>query len=402
MTRELVFHLGDRKAGSTSIQDTLRLKNWIGSVPSLGFRPKMMHYAYVAAATVDGGMNPKRRESLVELANQLANSPEDIGVISSESFEGSNPALLRDLLENFLPGFAKNARFIAYVRPHADRLLSSYSERVKVGGFSGSISEHVDVAVKKKELHYLPRFQRWRQVFGDRFELRPMIRAQLHENCVVRDFLSFAFQSKDFTLLSDPASNVSLGLEDHAALIEFHRYMVDLPPASKAQPSIGRYLAIFLAGLPRQTSTKPAMTHATYLRLRDVFSADAQALDRMFFDGTPMMDALNTAEMRTVEVEQSLRVEDHFGADAVRLIQAFSQLVTKLASYEPKVWSQHITALRLGRAGPLNESRVTANQGKGLAQATRLSKVGEPRVQGLGASTAVGMRRRKDRPVRND
>ena len=138
-----------------------------------------------------------------------------------------------------------------------------------------------------QQSQYHPRFSRWREVFGDRFELWPMIRAQLHQNCVVRDFLGFAFQSTDFKLKVEPESNMSLSVEYLSLLLHLHKHLAMLPQDAKAQETIGRNFAIVMSAVPLQKSTKLAMTAQTFARVREMYEADAVALDRDFFYRRP-------------------------------------------------------------------------------------------------------------------
>lgn len=352
MTRELVFHLGDHKTGTTSIQDTLRRKNWVGAVPSVSFVTSGFQHSDIAKAVTHGGLTVRRQHDLVDWAARVRTEPADIAVISSEAFESADPELLRAALQDLAPDLAAGVRLIAYVRPHADRVLSSYAERVKLGIYTGNLTEFVDQLNANNRFHYLGRFTRWRSVFGTRFELRPMIRSLLHEQCVVRDFLSFAFNSRDFTLKSNPDANESLSVEDLAILLELHRCLGDSARKNKSAQSIGRNYALLLATMPQQTATKLALSAATYAKVRQLFAADAEALDHSFFSGSPMSDALQAAAHRTVAETQSVRAEDHYPPDEVRMMRSLAGLVAQMASYAPDAWVQHFTQLRLGTAPP--------------------------------------------------
>ena len=54
--------------------------------------------------------------------------------------------------------------------------LSAYMQRTKAGMFQGDMETFFARTQGENLLHYAPRFDRWRDVFGDRFTLRPMIR----------------------------------------------------------------------------------------------------------------------------------------------------------------------------------------------------------------------------------
>ena len=139
-----------------------------------------------------------------------------MAVISSEEFEDIDPVVLKAAVQTFMPEFADTARYIAYVRPHADRIASSFAERVKQGMFSGSLEDLHRQSSAGTRFKYVQRFQKWRKSCGDAFELRPLIRDVLYRNDVVADFLQFALQTEDFSLSGTPDSNQSLSLENLA------------------------------------------------------------------------------------------------------------------------------------------------------------------------------------------
>ena len=75
--------------------------------------------------------------------------------------------MLKATIEAYMPEMLADARFIAYVRPHADRFPSSYAERVKAGHFYGTLTGLHTMLHKRKAFYYAPRFLKWREVFGE-------------------------------------------------------------------------------------------------------------------------------------------------------------------------------------------------------------------------------------------
>lgn len=273
----------------------------------------------------------------------MARSDADIAVISAENFERVDPEDLQRALRTHLPRLADSARFIAYVRPHADRLVSTFAERVKAGYFAGTLSELHHNTKATRRFFYYERFSRWQAVFGDRFTLRPMIRSALYHNCVVQDFLNFALSGRPFELIEDPQSNLSLSLEDLAMIRELHLHLRKNKKLGKSRIATGLDLGRILASSPSQMSSQMSGQKGTKLRLpaslvHDViatYQQDAARLDAKFFAGTPMTAALISAPTRASAEFQSVKAEDHFSRNQLRLIHAWCQLTEQMIKSDP-------------------------------------------------------------------
>ena len=124
---KLVFHLGDMKTGSTAIQTALSSKGWTCDSVKLLYPHgnRVSHITF--AQSLSGKVDHSRTEGLVQeiLTELQANPDADVAVISAEHFENVDPQVLRQTIETYLPQYMADARFIAYVRPHADRFPST-------------------------------------------------------------------------------------------------------------------------------------------------------------------------------------------------------------------------------------------------------------------------------------
>jgi hypothetical protein len=346
MVKTLVIHLGGHKTGSTSIQSTLARQTWEADAsicyPSVlagraGAQARSNHGALAAVLT--GPPDPALRDQRFALAaRRLAASDADLGVLSAERFEHVNPAALHQVIAAHFPEHADSLRLIAYVRPHAERLVSGYAERVKHGVWSGTLEEfaaQMAGVTGLRSFFYHDQFLRWRRVFGPRFTLRPMIRERLVAGDVVRDFLDFALEGRAVRLTEPALRNESASLEDLALLREFHRLAGGGEKPSEAQNKLGVRLARHLNEDPAATRTKLQLHRALAEAVVETYRADAAALDAEFFDGTPMTDALLAAPAKAVETAQSMRAEDHFGAAEMRLIRVWSGFLAELLANAP-------------------------------------------------------------------
>lgn len=291
MIRDLVFHLGDRKTGSTSIQTTLTDGLWTSDSRTL-FYTAQGHNGPLAHALAAMGNADNVVRRFNGLSQRLDSASGDVAVVSSETFEDVSPKALKRALEAYLPEYADHVRLIAYVRPHAGRVLSGYSEQIKRGQSLASLEEYFAEGVALERFTAFERFANWRAVFGDAFTLRPMIRDQLYNGCVVQDFMGYALNSTDFSLSWDPDANPSLSVQDMDLLRGFHSRM-DAAGMTPAQASflgaeLGKQLAVHPDGAG-QRLTLPAGLADQLIALCEKDAAD---LDAMFFDATPMADAL--------------------------------------------------------------------------------------------------------------
>jgi hypothetical protein len=291
MIQDLVFHLGDRKTGSTSIQQTLNQQLWSSPSKTLFFTATD-HNGPLAAALVamDNADNAARR--FAGLNQRLGKADADVAVVSSETFEDVSPKALKAALEAYLPDYVDAVRLIAYVRPHGGRVLSGYSEQIKRGQSLGSLEEYFAEGAVLERFTSFERFARWKEVFGDAFTLRPMIRSSLQGACVVQDFLSYALQSFDFNLNWDPNANPSLSLDDLDLLHQFHARAEENGVTPARASFLGAAIGDQLSQRPQSGAARATLQPAIARELVALCRADAEQLDAMFFEGAPMTTAL--------------------------------------------------------------------------------------------------------------
>ena len=334
----LVFHLGDRKAGSTSIQQALAQKRWTCAAVNLTYPHggKLSHIGLARSLTAPIDQR-RAAEAMQDILRQIESNPSDVAVVSAEDFEDVDPKVLKAALQTHMPGLLAQARFIAYVRPHADRLPSTYAERMKSGHFMGTMEAQLRRLAEQGSFIYMPRFQAWRQVFGPAFELRPMMRDLLYRRDVVADFLKFALGTEDFTMKDGPDANEALSVENLAVVRQLQmRLKGDAARPYAYQAAIGRSLARRMNATEFAAGTKLSIHRDLAEAVRKQYAADAAALDAAFFQGTPMTDALNGAAAKAVEVAQSMRIEDHFSAREQYLINLWVDQTAALLTTNPE------------------------------------------------------------------
>jgi hypothetical protein len=325
MVKSLCIHLGDCKTGSTSLQQTLKqgLAETPGTRLLYPVRGNELNHCALAATLYMPRRRARQDEMFADLAARLRASDADIALVSAEWFEFADPADLQAALRRHLPEHAETARLLAYLRPHAERVPSSFQESVKLGHFDGDLEAFHARALKRGDYLYAPRVRRWRETFGDRYEVRPMVRDRLREGCAVRDCLSWAVQGGPVRLAEEPRSNESLSLEDLAFLRALHRH--------------GRFTPEHARRVARRLGARPAPGGGARLRLHRAlageieraYRADAEALDAELFEGAPLTAAFETARARAAEAPPSLEPEAHMDAAELRRLAALAEAMAE-------------------------------------------------------------------------
>ncbi len=346
MVKNIVVHLGDHKTGSTSIQNALANGLWVSPSVSICY-PAAINHNHIAKTMLRAKHRAPRKARLEKLAARLQESDADIGVISAEEFERVLPRNFRQYFSEFFPEHIKNLRLIVYVRPHAERLLSSYSERTKQGLFTGSLSQFHDATNRNDTFRYVQRLQSWRENFGDRLTVRPMIDTVLQDQDVVKDFFAYLLQGHDFSLLRSPQKNVSLSRNDLEMLQIFHGVYEGPATADSTRAVIGRHFARILARHQAVNAQPVTLGPKLAEKIRTAYMPDAKSLDDAFFVGSPMQKALlSTLQPKVNETSQAPHKSCLSPAER-RIINAWSQLVARIAYRAPHVWSQHLNAARV-------------------------------------------------------
>lgn len=317
MIRDLVLHVGDCKTGSSSIQRALIDGAARAEGQEVCYPTKGSHNPQAAALRGQAStVHPKR--SFEAARRRFAKSEAAIGVISSEHFEFVAPETLHAAVEAALgPELVAKARVIAYVRPHPEQVLSRFVQNTKMGEISGSLEAYYDTVRARPRFVYLPRFEAWRAVWGDRFTLRAMAPGHLFQGDVVQDFFHWLFGGKPFEYDPIPAQNAAPTVEDLALLRALHALHQDDPDLVNTRVGFGALMVEALAKEPRP-GTKVALHRALAARIAKDFRADAEAVDAAFFDGTPLTDGLEAALERAIETPQPIHPEEVHSADALR------------------------------------------------------------------------------------
>jgi len=352
--KTLIFHIGDHKTGSTSIQlafakQLVKLQGHSVFYPAKLANNELRDQclAYGAAKT------PKDQEKaalpLRKLANRVAKADTDFALISAEALERVPAALLHEIIQKFFKDAADDIRVFAYVRPHPGRITSTFTERTKVGAppvLKSTLAEFAQRRKEDKENFYLPRFAAWRHHFGDAFTLRPMIRSQLYRGSVVEDFVHHAFGGIAYTIASDSSANESFCLEDLMRLKVLQR---QLKTSRILRLRIGWEIYRLASQLPPPPQRTKLQLHKSLAEdIRDTYLDDAKAMDREFFGGEPLLEnELHAAVEKALDTPQSVEPADYLSASELRSLELMSGMIAGMLE-EPTVnWPAFFHAKRV-------------------------------------------------------
>jgi len=344
--KTLIIHIGDHKTGSTSIQNAFAAGRVTLPEQSVIY-PGTLDHNYLSEhvkALAAGKPGPKSRPdmpNLKRIAEQMAESPAEVCLLSGESFESVPPEALRSALDQiFLSRFPDlKLRIIVYIRPHAGRLLSTFTEQTKIGWYQGDLQTMFQRTLKSKRFFFVPRLQRWRSVFGDHLLIRPMVRSELLNGSVVDDFVHTAFDGQPFEIAAGATGNESVGLEDLMLIkhVQAHLAQVD----KGARLGFGWEIAQRISATREdRKATKLQLPKGLAQRLRSSYLDDARTLDSEFFGNRGLFEAdLDKAVETASPKRQSVNPQDYFSSRELRDIALLAETLAGMLGRSQSNWA---------------------------------------------------------------
>tara|TARA_B100001093_G_scaffold149529_1_gene142250 strand:- start:7709 stop:8776 length:1068 start_codon:yes stop_codon:yes gene_type:complete len=337
MIKRLVIHLGDCKTGSTSIQSILSNKSYKSEQPDSKIEyPCVFNHSRLVKSLDTKKFSHQKEKIFTNINRRFHQSNADVGIISAEQFEFSDPEILKNALSTYLPDFASNIQLIAYIRPHADRILASYAERVKKGAFIGSPSQFLDVLKEKKILSYAPRIKRWKDSFGEKYQVRPFTSSALLNGDVVHDFFFTIFTHNEFSFLEPTRHNESVTVEDLSVLRYIQKILLDDSANAVGHARLGSFLAQIMVQFPPKEITKFRLYNSLAIDLIHEYMDDAKEVDEKYFHEPILQAALTDSSQRAIKESQSLEISSYFNDSSIRLINCWVELYKSLIQQNPE------------------------------------------------------------------
>ncbi|MDP5307689.1 hypothetical protein [Paracoccus spongiarum] len=278
----LVLHIGDTKAGSTTLQHVLTRGRDGAMGFDIAFPGRDANHNAVADAlrAVDGGPGPAEcRRRLARFRADLRAAPSAACcVISAENLSFLAPARLREFIEAELRPHAGRIEIVHYLRPHVARMRSGYAESVKIGLEFRPFPDFVQQTTRQGRFCRSGVVQACRETFGDAYIPRPLIRAHLVGGDIVTDFLALATGAAQRPPQA-PSLNQSL---DCVALGEIQRLQSGIRTRSRGlRHAVGYEFARRYARQPSPVPTpRLGILPRAAGRLDGRYRRDAIALDR--------------------------------------------------------------------------------------------------------------------------
>ncbi|TDL81570.1 hypothetical protein E2L08_05480 [Palleronia sediminis] len=346
MTR-LVVHVGDPKTGTSALQRAFFFGMVDAPKGSLAYWRRLNANDLVRPLKARG--RDTGQTAWQHLPGWLSDcGPDTTAVISAELFSSADPRALDAALRRHVPGPGDEALIVCYVRPHLDRFLAAYMQRIKTGGIFGTMDEFEVQSDQIGLLEFGTRLRAWREVFGKRLVVRPFLRDRLRGGDVVEDFLHVIRPDGAFRLKRQVRFNESTPVRALAGLRPFHSTLSERGVDRPTRHTIGAAIAHW--PLKSASVEKPWMSAEMAGRLRDRCVADAAMLDAEFFGGEAVMvPALDRNADAARDTPMQLEPELHFSPDEMGALLGHAEwLAAKLASRDLD-WPAHYRAAYVER-----------------------------------------------------
>ena len=285
--------------------------------------------------TAGAGERSTRFSSYAEWLDQ---SKSDVAVISAEQFSGYKPDTVNAAFQDYVPAHAATMRVICYARPHVSRFLSAYAQRTKIGLLETDLEDFYLRVNFGKFMNRHARFLKWREIYGERFVLRPFVRSELQDGDVVADFMDLVLNGEPFRLLEPTMANVSMTYEALSGLRLLQTSLRKNGVGENSRQMVGSRINTLVAAQPASAGTKLQISKALHHRILSQCMDDARNLDRDFFKRPMMVPALEQAAEEAIEENLDCSATDFMPRRQIAAIRRNGRALAEALSANPDAW----------------------------------------------------------------
>lgn len=228
---------------------------------------------------------------------------------------------------------------IGYVRPHIGRVLAAFTEQIKCGYTLRDFQSWLPKYIESERILYAPRFLRWRDVFGDRFILRPFLRGELKDGDAVMDFFTQVFGTQEFCVKSTAHENQSITAKALAGLNFFNREMAAAGMLPKRRIPLAMVISRGLSF--DKFASKIKIDRSSAELLEKVYRNDARAMDDAFFGRPLLLPDLDRMVHESVSDPIDLSLNHHLSAAERAVLAGHIAAIGRLLPSEGENWERN-------------------------------------------------------------
>lgn len=349
----IVFHVGDPKCGSTTIQYALGAERVIiGDEPLRLLGPTAINQNYLIVAIHENDSVP-----LKAFLKHVRTERPRFGVFSAELAATIPVEIFNQKFVRPLERHTDDFRVFYYVRDHASRLLSQFVESVKIG--LPIVDNRINLNwyfkfVLNEEDPYIPYFQRylqWENTFEEKIIVRAFRQETFNGADIVRDFVENGFDQSDVRYLEGNSSvaNVSPSLKDVMMLRLLQEQLITLTPNQRHTLGYAAFELLPTRSTSQDSEEKLSIHRKLAERIYENCIEDARQMDSHFFAESPFLEErLEKTVTDAPRRRTPLDPYDHLSSDEIRHIQALAGVLLEMAR-SGDTWEHDLREERLRR-----------------------------------------------------
>ncbi len=305
--RKLILHCGHHKTGTSTLQTVFR--EAAAQTPDLLYpvsgRGKGLAHHNLALSFQGKGRFNKKMGGWDALRDEIGQKQGRNIVVSTEALEGVSPGRIAKELDQLTNGRDMEVRVVLYIRPHASRILSGYSQKAKTGQMMASVPEFVERVCERGAFDFAEQLSAWKDTFGDRLHLEPFFRSAMVDGDIVSDFAAKFLPEFQELFGNMATAQVSRNVAPNLKVLAVMR-MASMEFGLSENHKKSRFFETrVLAPLRKQLEQqyvdcqdKAILTSADIAMIRERYMEDAGKLDRLMGTGSLFRDELNSAAGR--------------------------------------------------------------------------------------------------------